>query len=122
VKVLEAAGDDCSIEAGLVSCERLHIAQIGEKLTSVDEFEHKIQVASILGEPFEVDDEGVGDLGVHEVLVVDVVDLLRLHDFVLVQQFQCHVLAALFVLGHLDPAEAALVKLCVPLPSTLPIS
>jgi hypothetical protein len=44
---------------------------------------------------------------VDKVLVVDMVDLLGLHDFVFAQQFECHVLSGLFVLGHLDLAEAA---------------
>ena len=42
----------------------------------------------------------------HKVLVIDVVNLLRLHDFVLVEQFQGHVLAGLFVLGDFDLTES----------------
>jgi len=47
----------------------------------------------------------VGDLRVDEVLVVDVVDLLGLHDFVFVEQFEGDVLAGLLVFGHFHLAE-----------------
>lgn len=60
-----------------------------------------------MGQTFESDNEGMGDLRVDKILVVDVVDLLGLHDFVFAQQFECHVLSGLFVLGNLDLAEAA---------------
>lgn len=48
------------------------------------------------------------------------VDLLRLHDFVFVEEFESDILAGLFVLGDLDLAESTCLDLCVPLPSTLP--
>jgi len=48
----------------------------------------------------------MGDLRVYEVLVVDVVNLLRFHDLVLVQKFESNVLAGLFILGHLHLAKA----------------
>jgi hypothetical protein len=59
---------------------------------------------------------------VDEVLVVDVVDLLGLHDLVLVEQFECHILASFLVLGDLDLAEAPYVKRVVPLPRMRPTS
>jgi hypothetical protein len=55
--------------------------------------------------PSKVNDEGVVDLAVHEVLVVDVVHLLRLDDVALVQELEGDVLARLLVLGDLDLAE-----------------
>ena len=60
-----------------------------------------------MGESFEADDEGVIDLRMYEVLVIDVVYLLCLHDFVFVEQFEGYILACLSVLGHLNLAEAA---------------
>jgi hypothetical protein len=47
---------------------------------------------------------------VDEILVVDVVDLLGLHDFVFAEQFECHIFSSLFVLGHLDLAETAYIN------------
>jgi hypothetical protein len=42
---------------------------------------------------------------VHEVLVVNVIYLLSLHDFVFVEEFEGDILAGLLVLGHLHLAE-----------------
>lgn len=41
-----------------------------------------------------------------KVLVVDVVDLLGLHDLVLVEKFEGDILAGLLILSHLDLAES----------------
>jgi hypothetical protein len=120
MKIFEAGGDYGTIKAGLVGGEGLHIAKVGEEFSSVDEFKDEIEISGILGESFEGDDEGVVDLRVDKVLVVDVVDLLRLHDFVFVEEFESDILAGLFVLGDLDLAESTCLDLCVPLPSTLP--
>ena len=43
-----------------------------------------------------------------EVFIIDVIDLLGLDDFTLVEQLQRHVLAGLLVLGDLDLAETTL--------------
>ena len=85
MEVFEAAGDSCPVEAGLVSGEGLNVAEIGEELSAVDEFEDEVKVSGVLGESFEGDDEGVIDLWVDEIFIVDVVDLLCLHDFVFVE-------------------------------------
>jgi hypothetical protein len=63
-----------------------------------------------LGESFKVDDEGVADLGMNKVFIIDVVDLLSLDDLALVEQFEGDVLACLFVFGDLDLAEATLAE------------
>lgn len=95
---------------GLLGGEGLDGAEVGEELTAVDEFEDEIEVLAVLGKALEVDDEGVVDLAVHEVLVVDVVHLLRLDDVALVQQLKREVFPCLLVLGDLDLSEAALPK------------
>ena len=41
-----------------------------------------------------------------KVLVVDVVDLLGLHDLMLVEQLQGHILSGLLVLGDLHLSES----------------
>ena len=122
VDVFEAAGHGGGVEAGLVGGEGLDVAEVGEELAAVDEFEHQVEILGVLGETFETDNEGVVDLGVDEVLVVDVVDLLGLHDLMLVEEFQGDILAGLLVLGDLDLAETTWIKIEVPLPRTLPIS
>lgn len=58
-----------------------------------------------MGEPFEIDNEGVGDLGMDEILIVHVVNLLGLDDLALLEKFEGHELAILLVLGYLDFAE-----------------
>lgn len=110
MEVFEAGSDDGAVETGLVSGEALHIAEVGKKFPAVDEFQDEVEVFGVLSESLEVDDEGVVDLGVDEVLVVDVVDLLGLHDLMLVEQLESHVLASLLVLGHLHLAEASLAE------------
>ena len=89
----------------MIGGERLDVAEVGEEFSSVDEFENQVQVAAVLCESFEVDDEGMVDLRVNEVLVIDVIDLLGLHDFMFVEEFECYVLAGLLILGDLDLAE-----------------
>ena len=84
MEVLEARCDVWGVEACLVSGEGFYISEVSEKLASIDEFKDEIKIPSVLGKAFEVDDEGMGDLWVHEVLVVDVINLLGLHDLVLV--------------------------------------
>lgn len=110
VQVLKAGGHSGRIEAALVRREGLHRTQIGEELAAVDELEDQIEIAGVLGQSLEADDEGVVDLGVDEVLVVDVVDLLRLDDLALLEEFESHVFAVLLVLGHLDFAEAPCIR------------
>ncbi len=41
-----------------------------------------------------------------EVLIVDVVDLLSLHDLMFVEKFERHILAGLLILSHLNLAES----------------
>jgi len=122
VEVLEARGNGGSVEPGLVGSEGLYVSEVVEEFSSVDELKDEIEIFGVLGESFEVDDEGVADLRVHAVFVVDVVNLLRIHDFLLVEKFKCIVLVGLLVLGDLDLAETTYVKIEVPLPSTRPIS
>lgn len=62
MEIFETAGNDGSVEAGLVSCKGLDVSKVCEQLSSVDELENKIEVSRILGETFEGDDEGVIDL------------------------------------------------------------
>jgi hypothetical protein len=52
----------------------------------------------------------VTDLRVHEVFVIDVIDLLGLDDLALVQKLQSHILSGLFILGHLDLSETTLAQ------------
>lgn len=101
VQIFEAAGHGRCVEPGLVGGERFHVSEVGKELSSVDELQHEIEVFGILGESFEVDDEGVADLRVNEVLIVNMIDLLCLHDLMFVEQLQGHILPCLFVLGHL---------------------
>ena len=122
VQVFEAGCDDGPVEAGLVGGEGFDVSEVGEELSAVDEFEDKIEVSGILGESFEGDDEGVADLGVDEIFIVDVIYLLGLHDLVLVEQLEGNVFAGLLVLGNLDFAEAACMGRDLPLPSTRPTS
>lgn len=85
MKVLKAAGNCGGIESGLISSEGLNISEVSEEFSSVDEFEHQIEIFGVLGKTFESDDEGVVDLGMDKVFVVDVVNLLGFHDLVFIQ-------------------------------------
>jgi hypothetical protein len=89
----------------LLGGESLDRTQVGEQLTAVDELQNQVEVFGVLGQTLKVNDEGVVDLAMHEVLVVDVVHLLRLDDVALVQQLKCYVFSSLLVLGDLDLAE-----------------
>jgi hypothetical protein len=62
LQVLEARGDSCGVEAGLVGGEGLDITEVGEEFPSIDEFKDEIEMLGILSESLEVDDEGVADL------------------------------------------------------------
>lgn len=84
MQIFEAACHSRCVKPSLVSRERFHISEIGKQLSSIDEFQHKIEVFGILGESFEVDDERVADLRVNKVLIVNMIDLLRLHDLMFV--------------------------------------
>ena len=53
-----------------------------------------------------MDNERMADLGVHHVLVVDVVHLLRLDDLAFVKELERIVLSRLLVLGKLYLSEA----------------
>ena len=110
VEILKAWGDRGTIEPGLVGGEGFHWPEVGKELSSVDELEDQIEVLGVLGEALEVDDEGVADLGVDEVFIIDVVDLLGLDDLAFVEQFERDVLSGLFVLGHFNLAEPTLTE------------
>ena len=43
----------------------------------------------------------------HEVLVVDVINLLGLYDLSFIEELKSHILSGLLILSHLDLAEAA---------------
>lgn len=85
MEIFEAACHGCSVKACLVSGEGLNVTEVSEELAPVDELENQIEILGILGETFETDNEGVVDLGVDEIFIVDVVDLLGLHDFMFVE-------------------------------------
>ena len=84
MEIFEAAGNGSGIEPRLVGREGLYVPQVSEQLSSVDEFKHDIEILRILGETFESHYEGVVDLWVHKVFIIDVVYLLGLHDLMLV--------------------------------------
>lgn len=108
MKVFEAGGDSSAVESGLISGEGFNWSQVSEELTTVDEFQDQVEMFGVLGEAFEVDDEGVADLWMNKVFVIDVINLLGLDDLTFVKKFEGDVLAGLFVLGHFDFTEAAL--------------
>ena len=85
MKVFEAWGDSGSVEFGLIGGEWFNWSEVCEKFSSVDKFENQVQVLGILGESFKVDDEGVVDLRMNKILIIDVIDLLSLDDFALVE-------------------------------------
>jgi len=110
MEILKAWGHNGSVEAGLVSGKGLHIPKVSEELASIDELKYQIEVSGILGQALESDNEGVIDLRVHEILIIDVIDLLSLHDFVFVQKFESHIFPSLLVLGHLHFPKAPLAE------------
>ena len=110
MKVFEARGNGSCIKSGLISGEWLDWSEISEKLTSIDEFENQVKILGVLSKSFEVNDEGVTDLGMDEVFVIDVIDLLGFDDFAFVEQFEGNVFSGFFVFGHLDFTEAALTE------------
>jgi hypothetical protein len=75
-----------------------------------------------LSKPLEGDNEGMVDLRMYKIFVVDMVDLLRLHDLVLAEQLERNVFACLFVLCHLHLAETAYINAELPFPRMRPIS
>lgn len=108
MEILKARGDSGTIEPGLVSGEGFNGPEVGKELSTIDEFEDQVEVLGVLGKALEIDNEGVADLGVDEVFIIDVVDLLGLDNLALVEEFECNVLSGLFVLGHLHLTEPAL--------------
>lgn len=58
-----------------------------------------------MSKTFETHNERMVDLRMHEILIVNVINLLCFDDLTFVKQFQCNKLACLFVLGHLNLAE-----------------
>jgi hypothetical protein len=52
----------------------------------------------------------VTDLGMDEVFVIDVIDLLGFDDFAFIEQFEGNVFSGFFVFGHLDFTETALTE------------
>lgn len=122
MEIFETRCHGGSIESGLVSCKRLHISQVGKQLPTVDEFKDQVQILRILGEALKGDNEGMVDLRMYKILIVDVVDLLRLHNLVFAEQLQCNIFACLFVLCNLHLAETAYINSELPLPRMRPIS
>lgn len=106
MEVFEATGDRGGVEPRLVSGERFHISEVGEQLSSVDQFQHEIEIPGILGEPLEGDDKRMADLRMHEIFIVNMIDLLRLHDLMFVQQLQSHILARFLILSDLNLPKA----------------
>lgn len=108
MKVFEAGGDSSAVESGLISGEGFDWSQVSEEFTTVDEFQDQVEMFGVLGEAFEVDDEGMADLWMNKVFVIDVINLLGLDDLTFVKKFEGDILAGFFVLGHFDFTEAAL--------------
>ena len=52
----------------------------------------------------------MGDLGVDEVLIEDVVDLLGLDDFAFLEHFEGDIFSIFLVLGDLDFSESTLIR------------
>lgn len=82
--VFEAAGDCGCVESGLVGRERLYVSEISEEFSSIDEFKDKIEILRILGETFESHNEGVVDLRMNKVFIIDMIYLLGFHYFMFV--------------------------------------
>ncbi len=110
MKVFEARGNGGCIESGLISGEGLDWSEISEKLTSIDEFENQVKILGVLSKSFKVNDEGVTDLGMDEVFIINVIDLLGFDDFAFVEQFEGNVFSCFFVFGHLDFTETTLTE------------
>lgn len=62
----------------------------------------------VLGKSFEIDDEVMADLRMNEVLIIDVIDLLGLDNFALIEELQGDILASLLILGDFDLSKATL--------------
>ena len=50
------------------------------------------------------------DLGMNEVFVINVIDLLGLNDFSFIKKFEGNILSSLFVLGDFDFTKSSLSK------------
>jgi hypothetical protein len=111
VKVFKTASNSGSVESGLLSRERFDRSEVSEELSSVDQLKNQIEILGILSESLKVDDERMRDLGVNEILIVDVIDLLGLDDLSLVEKLQGNILSGLFVFGDLNLAETTYFKL-----------
>jgi hypothetical protein len=59
---------------------------------------------------------------VDKVFVIDVIDLLGLHNFVLVEKLERDVLAGFLVLGHLHLPETTCMDYFIPFPRMRPTS
>jgi hypothetical protein len=70
----------------LIGWQRLHRAQVGEELAAVDELKDEVEIAGVLREALEGNDEGMRNLRVDEILIVDMIDLLCLDDLSLLEQ------------------------------------
>lgn len=122
VQILKTTGNCGRVEPSLVSSERFHISEVSKELSSVDQLKHEIEISGILSQSFEGDDKRMADLRMHEVLVINMVDLLCLHDLMLVEQLQGNVLPCFFILGDLNFPKATYMDQSLPLPSILPTS
>lgn len=110
MQIFKARSHDSTIESRLISSKWLDRSQVSEELTTIDQFQDQIQVLWVLGKTLEIDDEGVTDLRVNEVFIIDVIDLLCLDDLSLIQEFEGYVFSRLFVLGHFDLTEPSLTE------------
>ena len=84
MKVFEATSHSCSIEASLISSERLYISKVSKKFSSIYQLKNKIEISWVLCESFEVNYERMIDLWMNKIFIVDVINLLCFHDFMFV--------------------------------------
>ena len=110
MQIFKTTGHYGTVEPRLICSKGLNRSQVGEQFTAIDQLQDQVKVLRVLGKSLKVYDEGMTDLRMDEVFVIDVVDLLGFDDLPLVQKFQGHVLSRLFVLGDLHLTEPSLAE------------
>lgn len=120
VQVFETTSYSGGIKFALIGRKTFDWSQVSEKLSSIDQFQNQVKILRILSQTFKPHNERMVNLGVDEVLVMYVVNLLSLYYLCLLQKLEGNILPVFVVLGNLHNPEATWVRVFLPLPRVLP--
>ena len=107
MKVLKAEGDRGSEKPTLISWKWFHRSEVGEKFTTIDQFQNQVKVAGVLSQSFEIHNEWMIELRMYQILIIDMINLLSLDNLPFLEEFKGDILSIFLMLGHFDLAKAA---------------